>query len=63
MMAIKWQVFDDFRDLVRGRIGGHCIPRPRGWELVVFIGRKTVFCALAFAIPVLLHPVWVVLTF
>ena len=30
IMAIKWQLFDDFHDVLRGRIGEHRIPRPGG---------------------------------
>jgi len=62
-LAIKWLLFDDFSDVIRGRIGGHQIPRPRGWEWVVFFGGKTVFFTLAFAIPLLLHPVLTVAFF
>lgn len=28
-MAIKWHLYDDFRDVITGRIGDHRIPRPR----------------------------------
>ena len=63
MMAIKWQLYDDFRDVLRGRIGAHRIPRPRGGELFVFVAGKAIFFASAFAIPMLFHPVWVVLLF
>lgn len=55
-LAIKWLLFDDFRDVITARIGGHKIPRPRGWEWVVFFGGKAVFFTLAFAIPMLIHP-------
>ncbi len=60
-LAIKWHFFDDFYNLATGRIGAHKIPRPRGKDLLVFIGGKVLFFSLAFAIPVLLHPVWAVL--
>ena len=63
LMAIKWQLFDDFRDVIRGRIGDHRIPRPRGWDLVVFVAGKATFFALAFAIPAMIHSWWVVLIF
>jgi linoleoyl-CoA desaturase len=61
LLPIKWQVYDDFRDVIIGRIGGHRFPRPKGWDLVTFIGGKLVFFALALVIPLLLYPVWVVL--
>lgn len=63
IMAIKWHLFDDFHNVIRGRIGAHRIPRPRGWELVIFVAGKALFFALAFVLPMLLHPVWVVLVF
>jgi len=63
IMAIKWQLFDDFHDVLRGRIGEHRIPRPGGWELVIFLAGKALFFALTFGIPLLFHPVWVVLVY
>ena len=60
-LPIKWQLYDDFRDVARGRIGGRKFARPRGWELVTFIGGKLTFLLLAFVIPVWLHALWVVL--
>lgn len=62
-MAIKWQLVDDFRDVVTGRIGGHRIPRPRGWDLAIFLGGKALFLTLAFVVPLLFHSVWAVLLF
>jgi linoleoyl-CoA desaturase len=61
-LAIKWHLFDDFYNIAIGRIGGHKIPRPRGKDLLVFIAGKVAFFSLAFGIPILLHPVWAVLT-
>jgi len=63
LMVIKWHLYDDFRDVITGRIGGHRFPRPRGWELVVFVGGKLVFLTLAFGIPLLFHPFWTVVLF
>ena len=60
VMAIKWHFYDDFRDLLTGGIGTQRIPRPRGRELAIFIGGKTVFFSLAFGIPLLFHPWWIV---
>jgi linoleoyl-CoA desaturase len=61
LLPIKWQLYDDFRDVVMGRIGGHRFARPRGWDLVLFLGGKVVFFSLAFATPWLWHPLHVVL--
>jgi linoleoyl-CoA desaturase len=60
-LTIKWHFFDDFHDVAVGRIGGHKIPRPRGKDLLIFIGGKILFFSLALAIPMLLHPWWKVL--
>ena len=60
-LAIKWHLFDDFYNVATGRVGSHRIPRPTGKDLAVFIGGKAVFFSLAFAIPMLLHPIWAVL--
>jgi len=60
-MAIRWQLFGDFRDLITGKIGDHRIPPPRGWDLVTIIVGKLVFFTLAFGLPMLYHPIWVVL--
>ncbi|OAI39258.1 linoleoyl-CoA desaturase [Planctomycetaceae bacterium SCGC AG-212-D15] len=60
LLPIKWQLYDDFHDVIVGRVAGHPLTRPRGWDLVTFIGGKLIFFLLAFAIPLWLHPVWVV---
>jgi linoleoyl-CoA desaturase len=57
-LAVKWHLFDDFLNIATGRVGMHRIARPRGADLLVFIGGKVVFSSLAFVIPMLLHPVW-----
>jgi linoleoyl-CoA desaturase len=61
--VIKWHLYDDFRDVVLGRIGSTRIPRPKGWELVGFIGGKALFLTLAVGLPLLVHPLWTVLLF
>lgn len=61
LMAMKWHFYDDFHALALGRIGPHRIPRPRSQDLAVLIVCKVLFFALAFGIPLLVHPLWVVL--
>ena len=61
LLAIKWQLLDDFRDYIRGRIGRHRVPRPKGWELVIFFVGKAIFFTLAFGIPLLFHSIGMVL--
>ncbi len=63
LLPIKWQLYDDFRDLVLGQVGGQPYPRPKGWDLLGFFGGKGVFFSLALVVPLLLHPVWTVLLF
>ncbi len=60
--AIKWHMFDDFYQFARGRVAGKKIPRPKGVDLLVFVLGKALFFSMAIVIPVLLHPVWAVLT-
>jgi linoleoyl-CoA desaturase len=62
-LPMKWQLYDDFRDLATGRVGGRRFARPRGWDLAVFLGGKTLFFSLALAAPLLWHPLWAVLLF
>ena len=62
-LPIKWQVFDDFRAVVTGRIAGHRFTRPKGWDVVTFIGGKVVFFSLALVVPLLIYPAWAVLLF
>jgi linoleoyl-CoA desaturase len=54
LLAIKWQLLDDFRDMIRGRIGTFKFARPRGAELAGFLLGKTVFGTFAFVIPIML---------
>jgi linoleoyl-CoA desaturase len=60
-LPVKWHLYDDFHDVIVGQTAGHRFPRPRGWDLVTFIGGKALFFSLAFGIPMLLHPWWCVL--
>jgi linoleoyl-CoA desaturase len=61
LIVPKWHLLDDFKALWTARIGPNPIPRPKGIEVAVFWGGKVIFFGLAFAIPLLLHPVWSVL--
>ncbi len=63
VMVMKWHFYDDYRDVTLGRMGANRFPRPRGWELLLFIGGKLVFLGLAFGIPLLRHPFWQVALF
>jgi linoleoyl-CoA desaturase len=61
--VIKWHLYDDFRDVMLGRVGSTRMPRPKRWELVGFIGGKLLLVTLALALPLLVHPTWIVLLF
>jgi linoleoyl-CoA desaturase len=61
VVAAKMEFVDDFKRAIRGRIGGHGFPRPKGWDLVIFVTGKMVFLAWAFLVPLLFHPLGVVL--
>jgi linoleoyl-CoA desaturase len=63
-VTIKWHFYDDFRDVMRGRIGGHRYTRPAGWDLAIFIGGKALFFWIALGLPLLAHhSLWTVLAF
>src|SRR6185312_5423311 len=64
IVMIKWKFFDDFKEVIRGRIAAnHRIPRPKGWDLVTFFVGKAVFVSWIIIIPSFFHSVWVVLLF
>jgi linoleoyl-CoA desaturase len=63
LLAIKWQLVDDFRKLITGRISNQPFPRPRGWDLVIFVAGKTMFFTLAFGIPIWFNSVQSVLAY
>jgi linoleoyl-CoA desaturase len=63
LFAIKWEFFDDFHNVLTGRIGAHRFPRPGGWDLLTFLGGKAVFFTLALGVPLLLHSVRVALLY
>ncbi|HEX9843739.1 MAG TPA: acyl-CoA desaturase [bacterium] len=63
VMAIKWQLYDDFRELIVSRCGANRIPRLTPRELLIFFVGKALFLSLAFGVPMLLHPFWAVAIF
>src|SRR5215207_2416705 len=60
-LAIKWHLFDDFYTLFTARIAGQKVPRPKGKDLLVFIGGKAVFFSMCFVVPMIFHPWWAVI--
>jgi linoleoyl-CoA desaturase len=63
LMGFRWHLYADFREVIDGAIGPHRVGRPKGWDLVAFLGGKVVSLSLIFVLPMLWHPVWVVLLF
>jgi len=62
-LPVKWLFYDDFWNLITGRIGEYRIPRPKNWDLVKLIAGKVLAFSLTFAVPLLFHPLWVVAVF
>jgi linoleoyl-CoA desaturase len=62
-VALKWHLVDDFKEVIRGQVGTRKVPPPGGKDLAIFVGGKIVFALIAFAIPALMHPIWVVALF
>ncbi len=64
VLALKWWFVDDVLDAVRGRLGQHPFPRPRGGELAAFIGGKAVFLTWTLIVPLLVfRSGWVLAAF
>jgi linoleoyl-CoA desaturase len=55
LLLFKWQLFDDFRDLVRGRMGEFQFPRPKNWELATLLGGKIFVFTMIFIVPITRH--------
>lgn len=61
--ASRWHLYGDFRDVITGTIGDHKIHRPKGWDLVIFLGGKAVSIGLLLVLPMFWHSWWVVVLF
>ncbi len=63
-LALKWLVFGDFSNFLRGGVGPQAFrQRPRRRDIAVMLVGKASHLTWAIAIPLLLHPWWVVLAF
>jgi len=51
-LTAKWFLYDDFNVLIRGRIGGHPLRRPRGAELAIFVIGKLAHLSWALIVPI-----------
>jgi linoleoyl-CoA desaturase len=63
LLAIQWQLQSDFYEVLVGRIGHNRFPRPKGWNLAIFLAGKAVFFCLAFVTPLLYHSLWTVIAY
>ncbi len=54
-LSVKWVYFDDFKDVIRGRVGQVTMPRPKGKNLLVFLGGKALHVTIALVIPMMFH--------
>lgn len=61
LMVVRWHFYDDFHDVLVGRIGVHPYPSPKGLDRVIFWSGKALFFTLAFVIPSFFHPFWAVI--
>jgi linoleoyl-CoA desaturase len=52
MINVKWFWWDDYRDLMRGRVGNTPIKPPRGRDLAIFIGGKIVHLLWSVVLPI-----------
>lgn len=62
-LIIKWNLYGDFYNIITKKIHEHTFPRPKGWEMFLFIFGKVCFFSLAFIIPSLYYPFLYVLLF
>jgi linoleoyl-CoA desaturase len=63
VMAARWHLWGDFKDVITGKIGPHPIPRPKGLDLIIFLGGKIFSIGWLIAVPLFFHEWWVVLCF
>ncbi len=53
-LPVKWVLYDDFSNLVRGKVGNNPVPRPKARELVFLLLGKVWFLSLVFVVPLVL---------
>jgi linoleoyl-CoA desaturase len=63
LLPPKWQLIDDFSDVLHGRVGQMPLPRPRGLDLFLFAAGKCWFVLAAFVVPVYVHGTAIAVTF
>lgn len=63
LLPVGWELLDDWRDLIRGGISTQSFPRPRGFDIAVFVVGKLFFYSWAIVLPLVLHPAGSVIFF
>lgn len=63
VMAARWHLWGDFKDVATGTIGPHPIARPRGWDLFFFVFGKAFSIGWLIVLPLFFHEWWLVLCF
>jgi linoleoyl-CoA desaturase len=61
--APRWHLWGDFKEAATGRMGPHPIPRPKGWDLAIFLGGKLLSFGWLLIVPLLFHPTWLVICY
>jgi linoleoyl-CoA desaturase len=61
--AARWHLWGDFKEVAKGAIGPHKVPRPRGWDLGLFFLGKVVSIGIMLVVPMFFHPWWLVVLF
>ena len=62
-LLIKWHLYEDFYNYISKKIHNHTFPRPKGWDLFLFVFGKICFFSLAFVIPSMFYPFLYVVLF
>ena len=55
MLAIKWQLVDDFHSIIKPGVASTVVPRPAGGERLMFWSGKVVFFGFALVLPLFFH--------
>lgn len=58
LLAVKWHLVDDFKDVLTGSVGRQKMPRPSGLKLAGVLGGKLFFLGWSLVLPAFFHPVW-----
>lgn len=61
ILAMKWQLLDDFVNVAIRQVGPQKLPRPSRRRMLTFLAGKALFIGWAFVLPLFFHPVGMVL--